>query len=120
MTALGDALQFVTSGNEAPSLWGPALRLLLGTLVLAALVFLSRRWIAALLGRSVGGLRGTPFATVIGRHLLAPKKSLILVEVEGRRLLLAETADDLRLLLELGPPTTEFDDLLRGGEEGAD
>jgi flagellar biogenesis protein FliO len=112
MTAPGDTLQLLTSAGSTPSLWGPALRLLLGTVAIAALVLLSRRWLGALLTRSVGGGRSTPLAKVIGRHFISPKKALVLVEVEGHRLLLAETAGEIRLLLELSPAAPTFDQML--------
>jgi|GEM_PF-4119153 len=86
---------------SAPSYGAEALTIFLylgGLVVLLILLRLGLRrpW----LGRSRQP-QGRPIR-VVAQQFLEPRKSLMVVEVEGRRLLLAAVADRLDLLLELG------------------
>ena len=97
-----DSLAFLANAAEAPSLWGPALRLLLGTAVLVVLALSAHWWLPRILPGKLAGLRGGPIARVVGRQFIGPKKALVLVEIDGRRLLFAETPERLDLVTELG------------------
>jgi flagellar biogenesis protein FliO len=50
-------------------------------------------WAGWLLGRFNGGTKRTPRLALIERIALAPRQSLALVEAEGRRFLVATSAD---------------------------
>ena len=83
--------------DAAPSLAGVGLKLLLGSLVLAGLLYAASRW-----------LKRTPFAKflpgtespikVIGRTHLGPKASLCLVEVGSTTLLVSMTGTSIQTL----------------------
>lgn len=109
---MNDSLAVLTNNAEPSSLWVPALRMLLGTIVLVALFLSTRRWLPKLIPGQLSRLRATPVATVLGRQFIGPKKALVLVEVDGRRLLLAETSERINLITELeGEPP--FDQVLK-------
>lgn len=89
--------QFLPTVPESPGYgWEIAkIALFLGCLggLLWLLRFLSRQpWLRR------GPANASRSITVLANHYLDPKKSLVLVEVEGQRLLLANLADNLKLL----------------------
>ena len=110
MKGWADSTDTLLAGAEPLSNWGPALRLLFGTLIVVVLLVSARRWLPALAPGAVSRLRGAPFAEVLGRQYLAPRKALLLVRVEGRVFMLSETGDGYRTLAELDTAPPSFQD----------
>ena len=87
----------LASPAPAESLAGVGLKLLLGSLVLAALLYAASRWLKRLpLGRFLPGTDGP--IKVIGRTHLGPKASLCLVEVGSTTLLVSMTGTTIQTL----------------------
>ncbi len=113
MSTWSDSTNVAFTATEHLSLWGPVLRILAVTALFVVLLLAIRRWLPVLAPNALSRLRSQPFAEVMGRQFLGPRKALLLVRVEGRRFLLSETGDGFRLVTELGDEPERFDDSLR-------
>lgn len=90
----------VESLAPRPSYMGPVLQMLIVLIIMVALLFVAARL-----------LRRLPaFRPPVGEHMrvvermpLGPKHQLLLVEVEGRRLLLGASESQIHQLAELDP-----------------
>lgn len=91
---------FPVIGAEAPSLLAASLRLFLATGAVVAIGLACRKWLPRLLPAGIQA-RTRSFVEVIGRQYVSPRKALVVVSVENRRLLLSETPDGFRLITEL-------------------
>ncbi|MAE69977.1 MAG: hypothetical protein CME06_05860 [Gemmatimonadetes bacterium] len=113
MNSWRDSANVVLAAGESLSLWGPVLRVFAVTAAFVILLFVIRRWLPVLAPNALSKLRSQPFAEVLGRQFLGPRKALLLVRVEGRRFLLSETGDGFRLVTELEDDPDSFGVSLR-------
>lgn len=91
---------FPVIGAEAPSLLAASLRLFLATGAVVALGLACRRWLPRFLPAGIQA-RSRSFVDVIARQYVSPRKALVIVSIENRRLLLSETPEGFRLITEL-------------------
>ncbi len=92
----------------------PALRLALATAVIVLLLLGLRRALPRFAPASLAQWRERPFVEVLGRQHVAPRNALVMVQVEGRRLLLSENPDGYRLITEMeGPGPADANSSLR-------
>ncbi|MFH1851043.1 MAG: flagellar biosynthetic protein FliO [Candidatus Neomarinimicrobiota bacterium] len=84
-----------------PGLGGQIIRTVVVTAAIIVLILMVARWYRRALpgGGSLAGLQ----VAVQGRHYLSARQSLLLVEIEGRRLLLGVTDNGINLVTEFEP-----------------
>ncbi len=120
-TAFAQVTQGVAVGTEVPGLASLAGNITKGLLYCVG-VFLV---IVSLFKRFGPDRISLPLEVeILGRKNLSPKTALLVVQVEGRRLLLASTPDDIKLISELDEPfanssRTHKASLTLGAEERA-
>lgn len=91
---------------------GQIARTALGLVLIIGLV-LALGWAARRLsGRGVGFGRDSGAITVVGQQALGVKERLLLVEVDGRRILLGVSPGRIARLAELGSGSGRFDEQL--------
>jgi flagellar protein FliO/FliZ len=103
------AYSFVVALAETPP-WpsdASALRTLVATIAVVALIG-GIGWLMRRQGFTFGR-RGTQTVTVESAIPLGERRSLVVVSVEGRRLLLGLTPVQVSMVTELSPPRHEFD-----------
>ncbi len=115
---MAPAVVYGATAPETGSPFAEGLRLFGGLVLIIGLILLlyaaSQRWLRWLPTAKTGLIR------VVEMRSLGPKKSLCLVEVRGRELLLGVAADRIELLCQLdGEPRERFAETLERELEGS-
>ncbi len=102
-SAIADSVQ--AQPNNAPSYNGYVWRVTWVTVILLLLVYLGARWYKKFSEKTAPGTVGR--IKVISRQYIGPKQSLLIVHVDGKKLVIGMTEHSINLIKDLGEAEEE-------------